>query len=203
MNFTESNAYGTHPGTGHRLHQDTEPVATEVSACDMNMVIWSLMAVVSGAGHTGVSFDADVPASYLVLRNAVMDIAHPVGSPIYFRTLTDPNDLWPWTAWELAPPGVVLVNHDPEDPDLDEVGAVFGEKDHALSVSEMPAHEHGGVVRVGDPKKRVISNEAAAESSETLGLGDNVTTQTDSVGDGEAHNNMQPSLIGQWWFRLS
>lgn len=63
MNYTESDASVVHVGTGNRMHQSSAPVTTEVSANDMNMLIWSLMEVVKAAGLTGVDFDPDIPST--------------------------------------------------------------------------------------------------------------------------------------------
>lgn len=74
MEYTQSDANLTHSGTGRRMHQDTAPITTMVSADDMNMVIWSLMAVIEAAGLTGVAFNPDDPTTYQRLRNAVQSL---------------------------------------------------------------------------------------------------------------------------------
>lgn len=71
MDYTTSDANVVHVGTGHRMHQQTEPVPTAVSSADMNSVIWSLMAIVEAAGLTPRTFDPDDPTSYRVLLNAL------------------------------------------------------------------------------------------------------------------------------------
>lgn len=74
MDYTQSDANVTHSGTGHRMHQDTAPVTTMVSAADMNMVIWSLMAVIEAAGMTGVAFNPADPTTYQRLRDALQSL---------------------------------------------------------------------------------------------------------------------------------
>lgn len=62
------------------------------------------------------------------------------------------------------------------------LGQVGGEENHILTVAEMPAHTHGGVITGGG-------------AGGSLGVGDNgVTGSTASAGDGGAHNNMAPYL---------
>lgn len=75
MNYTQADAYATHAGTGHRMHQDAAPVPTMVTAQDLNMVIWSLMKMVEDAGVTPASFDANTPGSYDRLSQAVAALA--------------------------------------------------------------------------------------------------------------------------------
>lgn len=75
MNYTQADAYATHGGTGHRMHQDTAPVPTMVTAQDINMLIWSLMKVVEDAGVSPAAFDANTPASYDRLSLAIAALA--------------------------------------------------------------------------------------------------------------------------------
>lgn len=71
MDYTTSDAHVMHAATGGRLHQSSLPIPTEVSARDMNMIIWSLMAVIKGAGLAGATFDPDEPETYGVLKQAI------------------------------------------------------------------------------------------------------------------------------------
>ena len=73
MDYTLSPDYATDAGTGQRMHQDTAAVTTAVTADDMNMVIWSLMAIVKAAGLSGLQFDVTDPATWTVLLNAFKD----------------------------------------------------------------------------------------------------------------------------------
>lgn len=71
MDYTSSDAYIVDVASGRRRHQDTAPLATLVSADDMNRIMWSLMEFVKDAGLSGLSFDALTPATYRVLRTAM------------------------------------------------------------------------------------------------------------------------------------
>lgn len=83
MNFTKSNAYVTHTGTGQRQHQDSATVPTVWSADDANMLIWSLMKVLADAGVAGVDFDADVPDTYNRLSLALQTLSSvPIGTVV-------------------------------------------------------------------------------------------------------------------------
>lgn len=75
MNYTQADAFATHAGTGRRMHQDTAPVPTMVTAQDCNMLIWSLMKLVEDAGVAPASFDANTPATYDRLSLAVAALA--------------------------------------------------------------------------------------------------------------------------------
>lgn len=71
MDYTLSDAYVTHTATGRRMHQDTAPVTTMVTARDMNCVTWSLMELLGAAGVSGVAFDPDNAATYQKLKLAM------------------------------------------------------------------------------------------------------------------------------------
>lgn len=71
MDYTQSNSYDTHAGTGHRMHEDAKAIPTVWSAKDANSLIWSLMEVISAAGLAPLQFDANNPATYQILRNAI------------------------------------------------------------------------------------------------------------------------------------
>ncbi|MGH8759132.1 MAG: gp53-like domain-containing protein [Burkholderiales bacterium] len=71
MDYTLSDHYVIHPGTGNRMHEDNAAVTTAVSDKDMNDVIWSLMEIVKAAGLAGAQFDEAVPATYQKLLTAL------------------------------------------------------------------------------------------------------------------------------------
>jgi hypothetical protein len=82
MDYTASQAFGTHSGTGHRLHQATDAVPTEVSPVDINQLTWAVMAVLAAAGIAPSTFSPDVPASYTDLTAAIKVLGVQAGSPI-------------------------------------------------------------------------------------------------------------------------
>jgi hypothetical protein len=75
MDFTTSDANITHVATGQRMHQDTAPVTTAVTAKDMNQVIWSLMKLLQDAGISAAAFDPANPATYNRVSQAVQAFA--------------------------------------------------------------------------------------------------------------------------------
>lgn len=71
MNYTSSDANVIDAATGRSLHQDSLPIATMVSAADMNAINWSLMEVLAAAGVLGVNFNSANPESYKVFFKAL------------------------------------------------------------------------------------------------------------------------------------
>lgn len=89
MQFTTSPGYEEYEG--RRMHDDTVAIPTSVSGDDMNMIIWSLMEVVTAGGQTPVAFDKTDPATYQALLNAILSMAQgPRGRPFIHLGDTPP-----------------------------------------------------------------------------------------------------------------
>jgi hypothetical protein len=103
MDFTTSDAYATDTGTGHRLHQDTAPVTTQVSARDMNMVIWSLMKVLADGGISAATFNPADPATYNRVSLAVQALAG-----VSLASFTGSNQSLGTNGYQKLPGGTIL-----------------------------------------------------------------------------------------------
>ena len=107
---------------------------------------------------------------------------------------------WLGFTWERTAVGKVLVGIDSTDIDFNTIGKTGGEKTHTLSVPEMPRHAHyiasnltnnpiGGIDRTimyGVPE----SVEPTNYSSE-------------STGNNQPHNNLQPYQVVAYWKRTA
>lgn len=76
MDYTTANSYVTHASTGRRMHEDSAPIPTAVSARDMNQVIWSLMKLLADAGISAATFNPDDPATYNRVSLAVQAMSN-------------------------------------------------------------------------------------------------------------------------------
>lgn len=91
MDYTQSNAKATHPGTGQPLHQSQTSPTTRWSSNDANSLIWELMEVVKAGGKIDPSikaepFDPDVPTSYNAVLRSLRAIADSlVGAQLLLR----------------------------------------------------------------------------------------------------------------------
>ncbi|URI11048.1 hypothetical protein MW290_18945 [Aquincola tertiaricarbonis] len=92
MNYTNSDASVVHVGTGHRMHQSTAPVTTEVSAQDMNQVNWSLMELLNAAGVEPAEFDADDQESYRRVLMSVLYLTGPGNNYLPTVIIADGSD---------------------------------------------------------------------------------------------------------------
>lgn len=83
--------------------------------------------------------------------------------------------------------GKIPVGLDENDTDFDTLGNTGGEKEHTLTINEMPAHTHTGV-----PKYyRASSVEVGTENNSQTGS----QGETSSIGGGQAHNILQPYIV--------
>lgn len=71
MRYTQSPETIDHPATGGRLHTDTAPIPSVVSADDINMMMWELNALRIAAGLAGVAFNPNDPSTYTQVLQAL------------------------------------------------------------------------------------------------------------------------------------
>ena len=84
--------------------------------------------------------------------------------------------------------GKVVVGKDENDTDFDMLGETGGEKEHTLTIDEMPSHTHKLDTRTSAGNVYDV----VTTSSNTTSIGE-VTTE--STGGGEAHNILQPYQV--------
>lgn len=152
---------------------------------------------------SGTSFDLsiknDVTSEVKKQLNSFIDKIYHVGRII--ETL-DP-DFNPNTIigkWEPFGGGRVTVGVDVNNPIMNEAGKTFGENEHTLTVNEMPSHSHAQFVTAKTSPTtgvRVDYNEDGASGAFEQGI------NTGNTGNGQPHNNMQPSITVYRWIRIS
>jgi microcystin-dependent protein len=160
----------------------------------------------------------------------ILELVFPVGSVYTSMTNSaNPNTILGFGSWTKIE-GRILVGHDPNDGDFDVVKGIGGEKAVTLTTNTMPAHTHSisvvssglhshanqgqylGVVATGSP----FSNEvpgfqtgtafgaSGRGTPTTQGGGTHTHTATaGSIGNGAAHNNMQPYIVAYIWQRVA
>jgi microcystin-dependent protein len=147
----------------------------------------------------------------------IMDAVHPVGSYYTSDDPTDPGTLFGGTWARIK--GLVVVGVDEADTSFDVVGETGGEKEHILSVAEMPSHNHGGATDAGGVHAHNIQRTVASGGSAGAGLDftsgryviaagfvENSTSHghgINSQGGGGAHNNLQPYITAYMWKRTA
>lgn len=136
----------------------------------------------------------------LGLNGKLLDFIYPVGS--YYETSDtsfDPNTAWGGT-WLEDTKGRVTVALDSEDAGFDTINEIGGEKEHTLTIDEMPSHDHA-------PLKGRFSIEGDAASAYGSGSSSlyrlTYDTKTAETGGSQAHNNLQPYIVVKRWHRTA
>lgn len=87
--------------------------------------------------------------------------------------------------------GRVPVGLAKNDTDFDTLGATLGEKKHTLTINEMPSHKHSIPYRTGGGGGSTwYTDPGTAE-----GYSD---SKASAAGGGQAHNNIQPSIVANY-----
>lgn len=122
-------------------------------------------------------------------------LMHRVGDIIFSTSDENPSTIYggTWVAWGK---GQVPVGVDTSDSDFNTVEKTGGEKEHTLTVDEMPSHKHDfGQQFTGMPV-----------SSGNYGYYMIAGTQTDVIkntGGNQPHNNLQPYITCYMWKRTA
>lgn len=152
---------------------------------------------------SGTNFDLstknDVTAEVTKQINSFISKIYHVG--IIIETIDkefDPNTII--GHWELYGKGRVTICVDKDNPLMSEAGMTLGETEVTLTIDEMPRHNHAQYVAARtDPTTgvRVDYNEDAPSGAFEQGI------NTGNTGNGQPHNNMQPSITVYRWIRIS
>lgn len=112
-----------------------------------------------------------------------------------------------WVAWGS---GKVPVGVDTSQTEFASVEKTGGEKTHALTADEMPSHSHGEqTISEYGYTYPLVSNNGEGDSKNgwlPTSAGSEVTKNqvtTNSVGNGKAHNNLQPYITCYMWKRTA
>lgn len=126
-------------------------------------------------------------ATPLVPRS-ILDCFMPVGYILTLYSQANPNDMYPGTTW-VRMTNTFLWGCDANG----DIGVTGGEKTHTLTVSELPAHNHGSVYSGNASGTKTHAWLASGGSAMAYG--------TVSAGGGAAHNNMPPYTQVAIWRR--
>lgn len=148
-------------------------------------------------------------ATKLDLEEEVEKLQYKVGDVHISESADNPADKFGYGEWEIISRGRVLAGIDvppEEDPgyepdqDFQSPGQEGGEKEHTLTVEELPGHEH--------PWESYTVN--AEGGPEATGMFTHVSTwgnvqqkPTGSTGGGQPHNNLQPYYCVYIWKRTA
>ena len=151
----------------------------------------------------------------------IFEAIFPIGRGFIDFTDTDYSNYLGFT-WERELVGLTPVGLNTADSDFDTIGKTGGEKTHALTVSEIPSHNHTNTVSnsgththntwgtyqiahaSGSVRSTVTGSADEGRSNPTdLNGNHNHTVTINNTGGGQAHNNMSPYKVVAYWKRIA
>ncbi|OHX26867.1 hypothetical protein BKX95_07995 [Streptococcus iniae] len=138
---------------------------------------------------------------FAISKLALLNMMYPIGSIFISTSSANPSTTMGGT-WVRYAQGQTIVGVNENDSDFNTVGKTGGAKTHTLTVNELPAHQHdvnteAGTAGNASGWQNVGSVMRSAQTSYTQGV------KTNSVGGGQAHNNMQPYITTYIWLRTA
>lgn len=126
--------------------------------------------------------------------NEILNLVYPIGRGFIDFTNTDFSNYLGFT-WERELVGLTPVGLDTKQTEFNEVGKTGGEKTHTLTIDEMPKHRH---------EMRTSSNSGGqVDNMPWGGLQATQIANTEYVGGGQPHNNLQPYKVVAYWKRIA
>ena len=107
---------------------------------------------------------------------------------------------WLGFTWERTAVGKVLVGIDSTDTDFNTIGKTGGEKTHTLSVPEMPRHAHYIASNLTNNPPGGIDRAIMYGVPESV---EPTNYSSESTGNNQPHNNLQPYQVVAYWKRIA
>ena len=190
----------------------------------------SVAAVRNYFESSAVLHQSDIENIVSQAVSAALLAGHPVGS-IEVNVSGDNPGTYLGGTWESFGTGKTLVGIDASQTEFNTIEKTGGEKTHTLTTNEIPAHTHGSKSLVGTWANwgegsgqvsrtangyKVTGIVSAVGDNNQYGWGTNTgrdqdntslkidaTHEHNSVGGGQAHNNLQPYITVYFWKRIS
>lgn len=136
------------------------------------------------------------------MQDTLLQIVFPIGSTYITQNDTNPGEILEFGTWERLK-GKVCLGLDEEDEDLDAIGKTGGEKEHTLTIPELPSHALDIGLTYGNALQDDWGNEGKIlAGAQGNGWCTNTKSTTSAIGANESHNNMQPfEVVGYMWIR--
>lgn len=136
----------------------------------------------------------------IALLEDIANALYPVGSIYMSVNNTNPSTFFGGT-WEAWGAGKVPVGVDTNDTNFATVEKTGGEKQHTLTITEMPEHNHTIPCTPTANDGSEPSYQAAQVNAEATGNHNSIVAV--SSGGGSPHNNLQPYITCYMWKRTA
>ena len=134
-------------------------------------------------------------------NNRVVSVPYYRVGDLFLTTIATNPSSYLGGKWELFGPGRCLVCVDTSQSEFNSVRKTGGEKEHILTIDEMPKHQHwiSGVIGSEQWTIGEIWLRGAGNGSSNQWGGRN----TDLSGNNKPHNNLQPFITCYVWIRTA
>lgn len=124
----------------------------------------------------------------------IINLVYPVGSIITLANNADPNNIYQGTTWQKIE-GKFLLGSSSDYA----LGSTGGEAEHTLTINEMPSHSHSTT-----SENYGLQFRANITAGPNIGLfSGSDGHNTGNTGGGQAHNNMPPYEVVNYWKRTA
>ena len=128
----------------------------------------------------------------------ILELIFPVGSTYTTQEDINPNSILGFGIWERLK-GRVCIGLDENNESFNTIGQTGGEKEHTLTVKEMPKHSHTPQANVA-----VMAGSGSSDINQTAGGRTYEILTIGTEGGSQPHNNLQPyEVVGYMWIRRS
>lgn len=132
--------------------------------------------------------------------SAGVQARYPVGKIIMDTANINPATYLGFGTWELWGQGRVPVGVDTSDTDFDTVEETGGEKEHTLTIDEIPSHNHK--TNIGVALSPESSGYRIGESG-VVRANDNIERDSQNTGGNQPHSILQPYITCYMWKRIA
>lgn len=135
-----------------------------------------------------------IPSNYF----ATVNMLYPVGHIIITTNSANPSTYLGVGTWVAYGTGRTLVGINSADADFQYVGTTGGYKQHQLTISEMPNHQHSFTM-----KSNNVNTAGGYPYDGTSAATATGTGYTNYTGGNSSHNNLQPYIVVYMWNRTA
>ena len=132
---------------------------------------------------------------------SVFDMIYPIGSIYISTSSVNPSSLFGGT-WEPFAQGRTLIGVDTTDTDFDTAENIGGEKQHILTINEMPSHNHNMYSLNNSGDGTITGGGGITQDSGAPYKTYYAKFAMENSGGGQAHNNLQPYITVYMWRRI-
>ena len=136
--------------------------------------------------------------TFTAMQNKLLDSIYPIGRGFIDFTDTDFSNYLGFT-WERTLVGLTPVGLDASQTEFNTIGKTGGEKTHQLTIAELPEFKPTALV---DTQTGSVTGSAIVYRPVTDGIWYGAD-MFQSIGENQAHNNLQPYEVVAYWKRVA